>query len=868
MARRGWIIPALLIVGTAAPGWSQASPTVFTPTGPQVLMDAIEPSVRRWYVPQELHYEFGWNQWTYSNYARDLYQRYTDIALEGYSYYDIYGSYITRGWKIYDWEQSMPKDLGSSMYKSPKFSGWFNNLLISSASKGQYHMAITISDQIRTTLTPMTFSKPTFSGVQVDFMSDKYAATLLSSRISAPGTALATDVTPAEAHTDYTNIVGVRGVVQVGDFAELGGTYVSAHLGHTLNDWAEYSLKGRLSSWQNGSRVRTLIIRLTDDSPEDGDAGAMLFAEQIFIDGRPADIEPVIKGGIRRAGRYEANGNTELLLVYDISDWFYQNEKGMVRDFSWFEKVEFELILANDYKVEITSDVQVDDKGQEVFLVAARAPGNVKDASNQRVVRIKYGLPTGNEIYGLTLDLTDVAGFNVKAEYNMNNQYRRFPNPNPAIEDHALAKQQAEGGYINVYKVAYPWYLFGEAFTMDPEYSTRMYTSDRDGKVFYDDYRRWFEMVDDNDDQDRWPDWKRNPVNQRAGSDELRGVIALGGGVFPGLDENNDLISDFNQNQNLYPDYEEPFLRHMVDPPEYLFGADMNHNTVVDRFENDEEPDYPYPRDHRGYNMYVGVEMLPDVLEVTVGRLEEWVLSREKQSRSTYAMLVGEKSFPGVGVLRVFDNLALIEDDIPDDLVQWQQLPGTQAAMVPFSDPLACRNTVRNTAYADFDYTGVQGLELVMKGKWQLYHQLEDFSDLEGNSGFTGAIGKLQYGLEWRGIGLMPRLKTMFVDQGAFRTNDDDRREIWLIPSLIGDWHFLDNTMVEAGVEYARFSDLENSKESYDGFVYALQFTNGSPYMGYWVTSKAGYRQETRYFEDTHRTSSMIFLEVYAGLEQ
>lgn len=866
MARKLLVFLGVFVLGCASTGWARVRQTAFDPTGPQVLMGAIEPSVRKWYIPQELYAEFGWQQWQYSNYARDLYRRYTNIGLEGYSYYDIYGRYITRGWKIYDWTQSMPKDLGSTIYKSPKFSGWFDNLLISSARKGQYHLALTISDQIRTTLTPMTFSKPTFNGIQLDFISDKYAFTMLTSRASTPGAVLQSDVSPPESRTDFANMVGLRGVVQLGQFVEIGATYVSTHLGQTLNDWADYSLKGRLTSWQNGTRVRKIIIRLSDDSPEDGEAGAMLFSEQILIDGRAADIRPVIKGGILREGRYEANGNMDILLIYDISDWLYVDERGFPRDFSWFKHVAFELILANDYRVEISSDVQVDKKGQEVFLPVVGAPGNVKDATNQRVVYFEYGLPTANEIYGITLDLKDVAGFSVKGEYNVNRRHRRFPNPNPEIREHALATDQSDAFYVNLYKQAYPWYLYGEAFSMEPEYSTMMYTTDRDGRVYYDEYLYWFECVDDNDDQDRWPDWKRNPINQRAQSDELRGVIALGGGVFPGLDENNDLISDLNQNQNLFPDYEEPFLRHAVDPPEYLLGMDMNHNTVVDRFENDEEPDYPYKRDHRGYNVYGGVEVVPGV-KVTVGHLNEWTLSKDKSSRSNYALMTVEKSFPGVGVLRVFDNVEVIRDSIPDNLVQWQQLPGTQAAMTPFSDPLACRNTTRNIAYADFHYKGIKGFNLIHKIKYETYHQRAVYPDLNTTSDFLGLIGKADYALTWRGMVIAPRIKSMFLRKRPFKKGGREQKELWVLPSLIHRWRFLDDTELEWGLEYTRFSDLNESSESYDGIVYALQFSNTSPFLGYLLTSKVGFRQETRYFEDLTRTSSMIFLQLYAGVE-
>ena len=48
----------------------------------------------------------------------------------------------------------------------------------------------------------------------------------------------------------------------------------------------------------------------------------------------------------------------------------------------------------------------------------------------------------------------------------------------------------------------------------------------------------------------------------------------------------------------------------------------MNNNTVIDRFENDTEADYPYKRDHRGYNTYLGLEFLPGN-RLMVGRLRE-----------------------------------------------------------------------------------------------------------------------------------------------------------------------------------------------------------------------------------------------------
>ena len=63
----------------------------FDPTGPGVLFDALDPTVRKWFIPQELYSEYGWKQWEYSNYARETYQRYVSTSIEGF-YFTIYSA--------------------------------------------------------------------------------------------------------------------------------------------------------------------------------------------------------------------------------------------------------------------------------------------------------------------------------------------------------------------------------------------------------------------------------------------------------------------------------------------------------------------------------------------------------------------------------------------------------------------------------------------------------------------------------------------------------------------------------------------------------------------------------------------------------
>ena len=841
--------------------------------GPGSDLAAADPTFRKWYVPQELYSQYGWEQWRYSNYARQQYQRYTNVALEGSRLYDIYGNYITRGWRIYDWSQDQPRAFGSTVYKDPRFGSWFSNLLVSSSTRGQFYTALTIGEEIRTTLTPLTFSKPTFNGVQWDFLSDKYAVSIIASRASDPAKSLQSERFPPLARTDIATLIGGRATAQVGDFVTVGGAYANVFLGRSLHDWADNSMKGKLTTDQNGQLVREITIRLRDDSPEDGEGGALLFSQSIFIDGRRADISPAVRGGTVKKGRREASGPEEIFLTYNLEGWSYVNEDQEVRDVNWFRRVTFNLVVANDYRIEVTSNSQLDHLGQEVFLPVAAAEKNVKDATNQQVVRFDYGLPTGNEIYSATFELEDLYGFWLRSEFALNRRHRRFPNANTRIRDHTLASEKSNAWYVSAQRLFYPWFAYAEAFSMDPEYSTTMYVPDQSGIIDYSNEQRyWFEMVEDNDDQDRLPDWIRKADNQRS-SNEVAQVQRRLGGVYPGLDANNDFISDFNQNDNFTPDYDEPFLRYVVDPPEYLFGVDMNNNTVVDRFENDLEADYPYKRDHQGYNAYVGGEIARGV-RVLAGRFRENLISTDRRNRAWYALLTSEQDMPA-GVWRLFEYIRSVKDDIPENLEIWEVTPGTRGTMVAFADPLVARDTWINTLYSDFTYTGLGWATIVNKIKYERYSQREERPGLKEVSEFLGIVNRGHTSYQVSSLKLTPKFKSRYGFRSPFEQGGRRRKELSETLTLLAMQPVTASSSVEFGIEYTAFFNLLDKdavraaaqEDDFQGLVLATEYTNRSAYLGYALTSKVGFRQETRYFKDITRTGNVIFIQVFAGLE-
>ena len=601
----------------------------FGATAPGVLYDALAPTVQRWYVPQELYSEFQWRQWEHTNYSSSPYMRYVNTNLEGDFFYDFFGDYVSHGWLVYDWRQDQPQGSGSAVFKGNQFETWFSSVAISSDARGQNAYALTAGNRIRAGLTPMTFSKPTFNGVQFDFTSDKYAATLIASRISDPGQGV--DLEP-ERLTSTTGLIGGRVTSQIGDFVTVGATLVDARNSNTALDMFEGDFfAGSLTGGQSREPVELITVVLSDDSPQDGAGGASLFSHDILITTRDFDTGeqtvfvleqvvregsewPAIFGGLPKTGFLAADGEELIVLNYDFRDPGYDGP-----DPTEIVGVEFDYVLANDYKVEVWSNRQTGTRAnptppldrekiraEEPALIALlRAPGNVSDKSNIRRVRFDYGLPTGNLVGGFTIEGTDLLGFDLYAEWDRNVKYAQFPNAGlfNARLGHETTSRSADAWYLTVSRVFHPFFLFGEGYSFHHDYSTSAFVVDAEGNVEYDntlDYR--YEFVDDNDDQDRLPDWSRS------------GSLAGDRIVFPGWDANNDFISDFNQNDNSsvaneIPDYEEPFLRHEVDRPEFLFGPDLNNNGWIDRFEDDELPDYPYKTDRQGYNAYLGTHL-------------------------------------------------------------------------------------------------------------------------------------------------------------------------------------------------------------------------------------------------------------------
>ena len=529
-------------------------------------------------------------------------------------------------------------------------------------------------------------------------------------------------------------------------------------------------------------------------------------------------------------------------------------------------------MLANDYKVEITSNKQTNQLGTPVFLPMLRAPGNVKDGSNQAFHRFRYGLPTANRMLGFDLAISDVAGFELRGEFVQNSQYRRYPNEN-FTRRQALAKKEANAFYLTAQQRSYPWTVFAETFSIDSDYSTRAFIPNAEGDVHYDsEERNVFEFVDDNDDQDELPDWSRRYFGSRVNTRQGRGLLT-DNAVFPGIDEDNDDISDFNRNFNREPDYAEPFLRFEVEPPEFLFGMDMNNNTVIDRFEDDTQADYPYKLGHRGFNVYVGLEVTPGI-NLMVGRLDERLLNTARKNKSTYLLLTTKKEMPEKNLrMRLVANPRKVQDDIPDDVFLWVDTPGTRGGAVLTRDQLVARDVFVNTTFFEVQYD--RFFPFTTKVKHELYNLLGTPEAGRRDQSFLGVVNKGEYPLSFREWDFLPRWKQLYssrtpADQGVLET-----QELTEIFSLQATRDINANIGLTVGAEYELFYNLRErivpllSGYLEDGktLILAGQVANSSSYLGYALTTNVGVRWVRQDLFATPPASDLFsFITVFAGL--
>ena len=905
-----WISILISIVAFGQHAKSQPRPwgtAAIIPYGETFEIDYVSPAIHKWYSPRHTSetYMRSWYS-SNTNYASNHYRRYLNRLLEGEEHFDTFGNPLGRGWLVYSWEQEQPGPRGSIIDKNlgglsslrlqgnqrPAYRDFFSRLVIASDHRRGGSYRLMVGDEIFTRFTPLTFYKPRFNGVRLDYAGDRRKATLLMARPSNPD---------EESQTNSTTMMAGHIEFDLGDQLKLGATYVNAHNVVTQAEFDEGNpLHGVLTTSQNRS-LEKIWIRIRDDSPGKGSVGAALAGfDIVMVDtsgrhfrGSEVGFLPSIEGGIQQGGRLFARDEENIVLEYDLGA--FDVEKVQSKD---LQRVWIELSVANDYRIETASDLQTDGERRNpeiVYLTSGRARGNVQDNTNTSIRRIDYGLPTASELIGFDWNLFEWQGLSFKGEWVINRRFLRYPNP--AIHNHFEYFETATAGYLEACFQRGPWSIRTEIFEIEDSYSTFYWLSSQSGRIRYKSpIPHVYEFVDDDDDMNGLTEWQRpffvnwgSDTNQRVGTIQSdRREVA-----WPGLDENGDFINDHNQNRNFLPDYEEPFLRFRSDRPEFLFGLDMNHNGVVDRFENDTLPDYPYKKDHRGYNTFLTVEILPS-LRWQLGNQNMLLISGDGKTQSKYYIATWAQNLSRGGRLRIASHGARVRDTIADDLRQWEQPQDAPGRMVDVRDLLPGRNAWKNSLYGDADHRFGPNIRLFHRFKWDWAEQLEDSSltrekETRKTSYFLGVINKVEWSIPV-GLGVFePRWKSEYRRVRPFSTRDYEYEKleqmailIWTQPLLaenVGVSYFpkygrqLFSTELQVGFEASRswmlqdeLMDLFREGTWWTGVV---QLQNRTAYQGYKVVTRMGMQSQWRRYEDApDQQNSVFFLTVNASLNQ
>ncbi|MEE3234254.1 MAG: hypothetical protein VX294_08825 [Candidatus Latescibacterota bacterium] len=844
-------------------------------------VEFVLPELHKWYSPRNL-FETYTRPWYVrdTNYADGTYRRYVDQLLEGSQWYDRFGTELGRGWLVYSWTQLQASSQGSRIMKRPSspdrrdtYSSFFSRLVVAKDGDSRGNFRLMIGDEIYTLFTPLTFYKPRFNGLRMDYSNDLIKSSFLLSRPSEPN---------RDSQTDITNFMAAHVDFDASDMLTFGLTFVNGHNARTKEDFASGNpFAGVLTTKQNQA-LEDLWVSIKDDSPTRGTEGPTLFSyDVVFTDtsgsefrGSEISFLPFVEGGRAEGSTLIASGGESLLLHYDmnlLNDLGYNSNN--------LKRARVELSIANDYRIDMASNLQTDGarrRPEPVFLTTSRALGNVEDRSNGRILALDYSLPTANEILGFNWDLRDWNGLSTIGELALNRQYSQYPSPNIS-RGHEVVRSALAAYAVGRY-ARYPWSIYAEGFSIAAQYSSRYWLTDASGAIKYkDDVPQLYEFVDDDDDFDAIPDWER-PFQPWSNS------------VWPGYDENGDFLYDHNQNNNFYPDYLEPFLRYRSDRPEYLFGFDMNNNGTIDRFEDDDSPDYPFDRDLIGLNFYLMANITPDMVGV-LGRQNMRQLSGDGITRSWYGLFswIHQSSW---GTLRVFEHAKSVKDNIPNHINRWVQPVGALGRMRGVIDELPSVDAWQNVLYADWKFQLWKGTQFFNRLKWDARWQRQSISEVQKRGGrprshFVGLINKGEWSVPIGLSVLEPRIKSELRREkpySSFLSTSTIAEQtlfvIWTQPIMaesVGVAYFPRygrqqfNTQLQLGIELGRIRLLEGQSEEIrqnsHSWNCVMQLTNRVGYLGYKLVLRTGFRLGNKGYEngDSDR-SSLFFLTVNAGL--
>ncbi len=132
---------------------------------------------------------------------------------------------------------------------------------------------------------------------------------------------------------------------------------------------------------------------------------------------------------------------------------------------------------------------------------------------------------------------------------------------------------------------------------------------------------------------------------------------------------------------------------------------------------------------------------------------------------------------------------------------------------------------------------------------------------------FFGVINKASYRQRFGSLTFEPRWKSEYRKQTRGLFSSADESSLTEIVSALVEIPVMNVTMLQAGIEYMYFNDLENDTRDFNSVVGAVQFSNESDYLGYRLRALVGMSlQRKDYAEQKAQLTSQSFITIFAGL--
>ncbi|MFC1512025.1 hypothetical protein ACFL5H_02375 [Candidatus Latescibacterota bacterium] len=585
------------------------------------------------------------------------------------------------------------------------------------------------------------------------------------------------------------------------------------------------------------------------------------------------------------------------------------------------QEVVFKALVSNNYIFSISeihsnrdSDIpepkHIDRSQATFFEKVCYSKGDVKDESNLGWVSFEYGIPMANMLMSFRVE-SDVQGFKFTTEYARNLQFKQFPN-----NSSSKFRKDAEAYYLTVTREFGNLSLGGEYFKMDPDYTTTFVQHDprlREvddifGPGLYTDSiyannketnggtqsvlntTHLISTVVDNDDRDQYPDY------------HMFRYMRDTNGVFPGLDINGNHRPDVNENDNLRPDYDEPFFLFNVDPDEYDYGLDMNNNNTIDIRENDSKPDYPYDVDRKGFHVYgsYGQDM---GWKYTLGYINMEKIVHGGSTDVKYGIADYNRFIPFFADLRFSTVFKQVEDTIQDDVFRYaRRLSTTLVDSLTYAynsysadpqldeykiiddniadnyyDPLEYKDSYVSKSFFEMNIFSVPNLTIGVKLKYEINHQNETSIQKENDIIDRTQIYRAEYRYYLGDLLIQPQVKF----QNRKYTNHDGFTRIlheqYFYPILRVEYPLTVRTSFRAGAQgfpglNATVRNLMNDQLNYDSRDYVVMLSNMSVYSGYDFSLNFGFQTRWQSFNGIarqaySRTDKFYFVRLVVGLE-